>query len=78
MPAGTRLLLAVFAIATRAGQENSRPLKGAQPRRRQVMFRALMNVRPSHLADPDLFDFKALATGLFKFDENALQLGGAD
>ncbi|MFV0291798.1 MAG: tRNA 2-thiocytidine(32) synthetase TtcA [Paracoccus sp. (in: a-proteobacteria)] len=27
------------------------------PGRRQVMFRALMNTRPSHLADPKLFDF---------------------
>lgn len=26
------------------------------PGRRQVMFRALMTVRPSHLADPELFD----------------------
>ena len=31
------------------------------PGRRQVMFRALMNTRPSHLLDPGLFDFKALA-----------------
>ena len=30
------------------------------PGRRQIMFRALMNVRPSHLADPALFDFAAL------------------
>ena len=30
------------------------------PGRRQVMFRALANVRPSHLADPKLFDFAAL------------------
>jgi tRNA 2-thiocytidine biosynthesis protein TtcA len=30
------------------------------PGRRQVMFRALMNVRPGHLADPGLFDFAAL------------------
>nr|HMS95605.1 tRNA 2-thiocytidine(32) synthetase TtcA [Tabrizicola sp.] len=34
------------------------------PGRRQIMFRALMNVRPSHLADPGLFDFSALATVL--------------
>ena len=27
------------------------------PGRRQVMFRALMNARPSHLLDPKLFDF---------------------
>ncbi len=31
------------------------------PGRRNVMFRALMNVRPSHLPDPALFDFLALA-----------------
>jgi tRNA 2-thiocytidine biosynthesis protein TtcA len=30
------------------------------PGRRHVMFRALMNVRPSHLADPTLFDFAGL------------------
>ncbi|MDB6182908.1 tRNA 2-thiocytidine(32) synthetase TtcA [Paracoccus fistulariae] len=30
------------------------------PGRRQVMFRALMNVRPSHLLDPKLFDFAGL------------------
>lgn len=33
------------------------------PGRRQVMFRALMNVRPSHLADPKLFDFASLMPG---------------
>lgn len=33
------------------------------PGRRNVMFRALMNVRPSHLPDPALFDFLGLATG---------------
>ena len=31
------------------------------PGRRQVMFRALMNARPSHLPDPALFDFTALS-----------------
>ena len=31
------------------------------PGRRQVMFRALMNARPSHLLDPQLFDFANLA-----------------
>ncbi|WP_407704245.1 tRNA 2-thiocytidine(32) synthetase TtcA [Thermohalobaculum xanthum] len=31
------------------------------PGRRQVMFKALTNVRPSHLADPTLFDFAGLA-----------------
>ncbi len=30
------------------------------PGRRQVMFRALLNARPSHLPDPALFDFAAL------------------
>jgi len=30
------------------------------PGRRQVMFRALMNARPSHLLDPTLFDFLGL------------------
>ncbi len=30
------------------------------PGRRQVMFRALMHARPSHLADPNVFDFAGL------------------
>ncbi len=30
------------------------------PGRRQVMFRALTNARPSHLLDPELFDFRGL------------------
>ena len=34
------------------------------PGRRNVMFRALTNVRASHLADPALFDFAALAPGV--------------
>jgi tRNA 2-thiocytidine biosynthesis protein TtcA len=47
------------------------------PGRRQVMFRALMNVRPSHLADPALFDFAALARGeAGAIAENPPQLGG--
>ncbi|HEX9858345.1 MAG TPA: tRNA 2-thiocytidine(32) synthetase TtcA [Paracoccaceae bacterium] len=33
------------------------------PGRRQVMFRALMNTRPSHLLDPALFDFAGLVAG---------------
>ena len=32
----------------------------ASPGRRKVIFRSLMNVRPSHLADPRLFDFEGL------------------
>ena len=34
------------------------------PGRRGVMFKALTNVRPSHLADPALFDFANLAVGV--------------
>ena len=33
------------------------------PGRRQVMFRSLMNARPSHLADPRIFDFAGLWPG---------------
>lgn len=33
------------------------------PGRRQVMFRALTNARPSHLLDPKLFDFAGLSRG---------------
>ena len=33
------------------------------PGRRQVMFRRLMNVQPSHLADPALIDFVHLPLG---------------
>ena len=35
--------------------------EGASPGRRQVMFRALMNARPSPLLDPKLFDFAGLS-----------------
>ncbi|MGX0879553.1 tRNA 2-thiocytidine biosynthesis protein TtcA [Roseovarius sp. MBR-154] len=38
------------------------------PGRRQVMFRALMNARPSHLLDPKLFDFTGLSTEPLKSD----------
>ena len=48
------------------------------PGRRQVMFRSLMNVRPSHLADPGLFDFAGLARGMRTFSENLPQLRDAD
>lgn len=48
------------------------------PGRRQVMFRALMNARPSHLLDPGLFDFAALAPEPRELDANARQPGGED
>lgn len=38
------------------------------PGRRQVMFRALMNARPSHLLDPQLFDFAGLTREPVKSD----------
>jgi tRNA 2-thiocytidine biosynthesis protein TtcA len=40
------------------------------PGRRQVMFRALMNARPSHLLDTVLFDFAGLARNVSEFREN--------
>jgi tRNA 2-thiocytidine biosynthesis protein TtcA len=46
------------------------------PGRRQVMFRALMNARPSHLLDPALFDFAGLERGLPETGENLPQLTG--
>ena len=39
------------------------------PGRRQIMFRALMNARPSHLLDPNLFNF----AGLVADRSNAMQ-----
>lgn len=44
------------------------------PGRRQVMFRALMNARPSHLLDPKLFDFAGLMRDPEVNDENAMQI----
>lgn len=48
------------------------------PGRRQVMFRALMNVRPSHLADPALFDFGGLMREMVEVDGNIPDLRGHD
>lgn len=48
------------------------------PGRRQVMFRSLMNVRPSHLADPSIFDFAGLMRESLKCSENPPHLGEAD
>ena len=44
------------------------------PGRRQVMFRALMNARPSHLLDPKLFDFNALARQLPEDRQNSMEI----
>ncbi len=44
------------------------------PGRRNVMFRALMNVRPSHLPDPALFDFAALSRVLADMGDPAASL----
>ena len=41
------------------------------PGRRQVMFRSLMNTKPSHLLDPNLFDFLGLQRELI--DEHKIQ-----
>lgn len=50
------------------------------PGRRQVMFRSLMNTRPSHLLDPGLFDFAGLQLGAATAGdrENPPQLRGED
>lgn len=44
------------------------------PGRRQVLFRALANVRPSHLLDPDLFAFFDLAPKVME-EEETFDLG---
>lgn len=41
------------------------------PGRRQVMFKALTNIRPSHMMDPKLFDFAGLMRESIKFEENS-------
>lgn len=46
------------------------------PGRRQVMFRALMNARPSHLLDPELFDFAGLACQPEQFEEKPPNITG--
>ena len=56
----------IGALQCEGGSEVKRLLdewENRTPGRRQVMFRALMNVRPSHLLDPKLFDFAALFPG---------------
>ena len=49
--------------------------EGRSPGRRQVMFNAVTNVRPSHVADPALFDFAALAGYCTLRSGNSLELG---
>ncbi|MFN3292040.1 MAG: tRNA 2-thiocytidine(32) synthetase TtcA [Gemmobacter sp.] len=50
------------------------------PGRRNVMFKALLNVRPSHLPDPSLFDFAGLTLAPRRgaVDENVPDLRSAD
>ena len=48
------------------------------PGRRQVMFRALMHARPSHLLDPRLFDFAGLTRRTGGFSKNPPQLSPSD
>jgi tRNA 2-thiocytidine biosynthesis protein TtcA len=44
------------------------------PGRRNVMFRALMNVRPSHLVDPQLFDFAGIWGDPEKSGDNSTEI----
>ncbi len=41
------------------------------PGRRQVMFKALTNIRPSHMMDPKLFDFAGLMRETAKVEPNS-------
>ena len=42
------------------------------PGRRQIMFRALTNVRPSHMLDPQLFDFQSLVRQMAEHEESEI------
>ena len=44
------------------------------PGRRQVMFRALMNARPSHLLDAKLFDFAGLTRDADRVEPNSPEI----
>jgi tRNA 2-thiocytidine biosynthesis protein TtcA len=46
------------------------------PGRRQKMFTALNNTRPSHLLDPSIFDFKGLNRGSDELDNGDLSISG--
>ncbi|MCK0149747.1 tRNA 2-thiocytidine(32) synthetase TtcA [Marivita sp. S6314] len=48
------------------------------PGRRQVMFRALTNARPSHLLDSALFDFKGLEIKSAEFSSNPMDIPKLD
>ena len=51
------------------------------PGRRQVMFRALTNTRPSHLLDTDIYDFAGLiraSSPKGTKSDNAPEIGGSD
>jgi tRNA 2-thiocytidine biosynthesis protein TtcA len=44
------------------------------PGRRNVLFKALMNVRPSHLVDPALFDFAGLMAAGAADEDNSTEI----
>jgi tRNA 2-thiocytidine biosynthesis protein TtcA len=46
------------------------------PGRRQKMFTALSNTRPSHLLDPPIFDFKGLNRGSDELDNGDTSISG--
>jgi tRNA 2-thiocytidine biosynthesis protein TtcA len=46
------------------------------PGRRQKMFTALSNTRPSHLLDPSIFDFNGLKRGSDELDNGDLSISG--
>lgn len=48
------------------------------PGRRQKMFRALMNTSPSHLLDPNLFDFAGLSRTSGEFEANLTEIPELD
>lgn len=47
------------------------------PGRLEIMFRAMQNVAPSQLADPNLFDFKGLEEKQVKFLANKIEIVNA-
>ena len=57
--------------AETASKKDYRWMGKKSPGRRQVMFRSLMNTKPSHLLDTNLFDFLGLQRELI--DEHKIQ-----